>query len=468
MVGSVTLSGSWSRLARGLAPLLVVGVLAQFAGTKDVFGELTRPVVLWVLRLLGIAAENAGDVMHVGHLEIPWTRDCAGTNLLLILLALAVWINRTEKISLRYWMKIGLMLPAAILANILRVLTLIGYRAIAYPAIESPQLHYFFGLFWLVPFAMLVIPRGGRPLPVLALELFHAACVVALLAPAATAPGGVGLTVAVILCLANCRVPEVVSSRRLAMAVLWVFTGCGIGLAAIESLWMPWLLLCPLVVSVAWLRKPYGAVLVLASYPLFVLIPGAEWITWAAALWAVWKEFGESRPQEALPEVPRPAVMAFAGVFLVLPFLASTFLSGDTHKIFPPAELVVAEVPGEGFEIALPDQDENLGLLWYGSQGAGRHHTLKVCMQYRGVTLQDTPGQPSVCHDDEHFFREFFLQGGRLINTYGEYLAATAVPRSSPGVHLIFVAKKESMSPEDFDRMATETARRLVEKMAPQ
>lgn len=461
--------GSWSRIARGLVPLLVVGVLAQFAGTKDVFGELTRPVVLWILQALGVAAENAGDVMRVGHLEIPWTRDCAGTNLLLILLALAVWINRSEKISARYWLKIAAMIPAAIIANVLRVLTLIGYRAVAYPSIESPQLHYFFGLFWLVPFAMLAMPRGARPSSVLAFELFHAACVVALLAPAATAPGGVELTVAVVLTLAHCRLPEVVSRKRLFLTGVWVLAGVGIGLAAIESLWMPWLLLCPLVASAAWLRKPYGLVLLVACYPLFVLVPGSDWITWVAAAWAVWKEFGApGNVEESSPEHPRRGLMAGASIFLVLPFLASTLLAGDTQKLVPPPELVVVEVPGEGFEIALPGQEDEIGLLWYGSQGAGRHHTLKVCMQYRGVSLEDTPGQPGVCHDDEHWFREFFLQGGRLIATYPDYLKATAVPRSSPGVHLIFVSKKESMTPAEFDQRAARLAAELAAKVNPQ
>lgn len=459
---------------RTILPLAIVAGLAQMARARDVFGEFTRPVVLTVLKLLGFTVSDQGDMMRVGHLEIPWSSDCAGMNLLLILLALGVWMNRSEKVNLRYWMKLLAMIPAAVVANVARVLTIIAYRQTFYPAIESQQLHYFFGLVWLVPFAILIVPRGQRPWMHLVVELLHAAAVVALLAPIAGASGALALTLSVVLCLAHCKAPELISPRRAAALILWILAAIAIGLAEVESLWMPWLLVCPIVAISAWFLSPAGLVLLASSYPLFHLIPGGELVTWIAIAYAAWREI-EKPPvvSNVAPETVRPRVswrqqgaFVLAVPFFVMPFLGSILFAGDTHKLFPPADVTSTQIPGDGFEITLPGQSPEFGLLWYGSQGSGRHHTLEVCMKYRGIDLVPVPDHPDLMSDDDYWFREFFLQKDRLIPTYLDYLKATIWPRSSPGVHLILVAKKSTTTPEEFNRVATELSEDLYERTA--
>ena len=188
-----------------LLTIAAVLCLVHFTRTRDLFLDFSRPSVIWALHFLGVPAVDQGEMIAVGRLEVPWTRDCAGLNLLLVLLAVTFWVNRAEKFG---WVLLGKLcacVPAALLANILRVLTLIGIREALYPAVESPQLHYFLGLVWLLPFILLVVPLGSRPLLHCFVEAGHAAAVVALLAPVSGAPAGETISLAAILCLTQCR-----------------------------------------------------------------------------------------------------------------------------------------------------------------------------------------------------------------------------------------------------------------------
>ncbi len=456
---------------RGLLPLLLVALLAQLSQAHDYFGNLTRPVVLWILQVAGIAASDRGDVLSVGSLEVPWSRDCAGLNLLIILLAVAIWMNRHERPGLAYWLRIAAMLPAAVLANVARVFTIIAYRKIFFPAIESPQLHYFFGLLWLVPFAILAIPRDSRPRSTVFFELLHTASVVALLSPLVDGPGGAGLSIAVVLGLAHCRVPDVISPRRVLLLAIWLAAAAGIIWFGVESFWMPWLLVCPLVAQASWLKRPEGLVLLLASHPMFGLLPGAEIVTWLTIAYAVWRQFShEAAAATAGPSARDPwagAAMVTGALAFVLPFLSSGFFGmGETASLRPPEGLLQKEIPGSGYQVQLPGQGEDIGLLWYLPSGSQRHHTLKICMKYRGIDLEPSKEDPAVMTDGKLWMREFFLKDGRLIDSHLDYVKSTVGPRESPGVHLIFVSESDTFPAAEFNRRTQALAAGLAEKPA--
>ena len=458
-------NSSKGKSLRGVLSIGAVAALVHLARAKDVFTDFTRPTVIAALRLLGINAADHGDNISVGRLDVPWTRDCAGLNLLLILLALAIWVNRSERIGWRYFLRVAAMVPAALLANILRVLSLIGYREAFYPDVESPQLHYFLGLVWLVPFVTLVVPRGQRPVHHAVIEMFHAASVVALLAPMAGVPGGDSVTLAAVVGLAHCRMPSQISRKRAAAMMLWIVAATGLGATGMESFWMPWLMLCPLVAEFSWLASPAGILLTVATHPLFGAIPGAQTVTWIAIAYAMWRwierpEISEAVPSLAVPRWQRVAVFAVS-MWFVVPFIASTVMARDKQKLVPPSDVVSRQIPGDGFEVIVPGQPEQIGLVWYGPQGNGRHHTVKVCLKYRGVEITPAPEREGIYTDGTHWFREFFLHEGELITGYVDYLKHTFRPWTSPGVHLIFVAKRESMSAETFDRSCAESASTL-------
>lgn len=444
--------GSW----RLFVPVIVVALLAQLTAAQDFFGAMTKPVVLAVLGGLGFQATESAGMLTAGELVVPWSRDCAGLNLLVVLLAVTVWMQRHGRLDLGFWLRVAAALPAALAANIARVLTVVGYRAWFFPAVESPQLHYFIGLAWLVPFAMVLVPVDARGRLVSSLELMHAAAVLALVAPMADAPGGLALTLAAVLTLAHCRLPARATPIRWFGTVAWLVAAAGIVLAGVESFWLPWLLVCPLLLMRSWILSLEGVILLAGSQPMFQLLPGGHALTWLGLALAGWKLLkcppapSFSQPSSSpLPWLTRLALPLVAACFC-LPFLGSTLVTPELANLNPPDTANLRKIPGDGFQVHLPGQPEDMGLFWYLPSGSQRHHTLKVCMKYRGITLRPASKNSAVMTDGEVWMREFFLLPQGLISSHADYVWATLRPGKTSGIHLIAVASCADMTESQF------------------
>lgn len=463
-----------SRTLRTICAAGFVAASVTLAQSQDVLREITRPIVLGILNVFRVFAEDRGEVMAIGHLEIPWTRDCAGINLLLIMLALAVWVNREEPSVRKFWLRIICMAPAALAANVLRVLTLIGYRMIAYPAVESPQTHYFIGFIWMVPFVTLVTPRVGRPVFHALVETLHAAAVIALLTPMTGMPNGDLITVAVVIALSQCRVRNHQSNWAILMNVLWVAVGAAIAMVNMESFWLPWLLCCPLLLNFRWLFSLAGVLVMLSTQSMFAMQSWAPYIGWTGIGLAIWQWFKNTPGSENAPSGDsdssaswqRRAIALSAACCFLIPFLASTLLSIGQHRWSPPKTVESRALENHGFEVRLPGQSEQIALVCYGAEGNDRHHTIKVCLKYRGTELDAHPDQPSVYSDGQHWLREFFLLDSELVADYPAYLKSTFAPGSKPGVHLIFISPMESTTPEVFAASSAKLANDLYELSA--
>ena len=136
----------------------LVFALLRTAQSVDVMSGVTKPLVVGLLKLFGLRALDGGGYLEVAHLKVPWTGDCAGLNILAVLLALTLWTNRAEPVTWRLALKVAAAVPLAFLANLGRILSLIGYRLAFFPAVESAQLHYFLGFVWLLPFVRFFLP----------------------------------------------------------------------------------------------------------------------------------------------------------------------------------------------------------------------------------------------------------------------------------------------------------------------
>ena len=80
-------------------------------------------------------------------------------------------------------------MPAALVANLLRVLSFAAYRYIFYPSWESQELHYFIGFVWLIPFLVLFVPDFRQKNRGQWLEILYMAVVLALVAPVVFSQG---------------------------------------------------------------------------------------------------------------------------------------------------------------------------------------------------------------------------------------------------------------------------------------
>jgi exosortase/archaeosortase family protein len=508
----------------GVAAAVVAGAV-HLAQSRDVVVDFTRPLVLGTLRWFGNEAVDCGEELRVGKLLVPWTRDCAGINLLFILLALAVWVNRKESRAWRFWLCMLGMVPAAAVANVLRVLTLLMYRTVAYPGVESPQTHYFIGFIWLVPFISLITPRDGRALRAGLMETLHAAAVVALLAPMAGTPNALLLTLAAVVGLAQCRVRDDAVRANAWPLVAWVTAGVGIAVVGMESFWLPWLLLCPLLVQSRWIWSVPGLACVLCTNSLVVMQPWSWAVAAAGVAWVLF--YGEGAEETAgdkgaasdlkdrsavpptiyecaaadadaalrgeaaaasehdaaacaadaytaVPLVPvcvRPRRLGWAVQLafyacLTFPFLASTVLAIGQKSWEPPAGVMARCISPNCFEVRLHGQPKEIGLACYSSASRDRHHTLEVCLKYRGIELSAVEDCPLVMTDGKHWFREFFMQEGQMLADYPAYVRSTFVPWRDPGVHLIFVSANEAHSAAEFNAASEVLAQRFFEECA--
>lgn len=539
----MTFRFSSSSLRTGFAAAVVAGAV-HLAQSRDVVVDFTRPLVLGTLRWFGNEAVDCGEELRVGKLLVPWTRDCAGINLLFILLALAVWVNRKESRAWRFWLCMLGMVPAAAVANVLRVLTLLAYRTVAYPGVESPQTHYFIGFIWLVPFISLITPRDGRALRSGLMETLHAAAVVALLAPMAGTPNALLLTLAAVVGLAQCRVRDDTARPSAWPLAAWVTAGAGIAVVGMESFWLPWLLLCPLLVQARWMMSVPGLACVLCTNSLVVMQPWSWAIAAAGVAWVMF--YGESAEEPAkagdkaaagdlkaaddqaaagvmvsagdmaaagdpknrsyktsttyenaaaganaaarteaarteaaaeaantaAPRVPaclKPRRMGWAVqvafyACLTFPFLASTLLAIGQKSWEPPAGVMARCISPNCFEVRLHGQPKEIGLACYSSASRDRHHTLQVCLKYRGIELHEVEDSPQVMTDGTHWFREFFMQEGRMLTDYPAYVRNTFCPWKDPGVHLIFVSANGAHSAAEFNAACELLAQRFHEE----
>lgn len=151
---------------------------------------------------------------------------------------------------------------------------------------------------------------------------------------------------------------------------------------------------------------------------------------------------------------------------LTFPFLASTVLAIGQKSWEPPAGVMARCISPNCFEVRLLGQPKEIGLACYSSASRDRHHTLEVCLKYRGIELSAVEACPQVMTDGKHWFREFFMQEGQMLADYPAYVRSTFCPWKDPGVHLIFVSAKEAHSAAEFNAACEVLAQRFHEECA--
>lgn len=443
-----------------LAGILVVALM-QTTRTTEALSWLTRPAVAAVISLFGGHATDGGTEILIGKLRVPWSRDCAGFDVLLVLWGLVLWSSRHDPVSRRFWLRMVLAVPASVLANIARVLTIVAWRQAFYPAVESPQMHYFIGFLWLLPLLAVFVPRGGRSFAAYAVETGMLAAALSLTAPQAAAPGGWCVAVCALLLLAGQGWRALSGRKDIALAALWLAAAVFITGAAMESLWLPWLLLCPWCVPRKWLLSPAilllpGTVPVIAMKLPWLAIPGM-----LTALWFLHKSHHHNAPTPQATAPAWPTACALLAMFLV-PFTASTLGPALQSASSPPAGMMARQLEPGSFLLCFPGQSPELTLTWNAPSGSGRHHTLAVCLLYRGRKIHEEPAYPRIQTDGKLWFNEAFLMPDGNLFAYDGYLRETLLPFTSAGIHLIAAAPRESMTAEKFDEVSRAYFQRIA------
>jgi exosortase/archaeosortase family protein len=408
--------------------------------------------------MVGQPAIVRADYLEIGELSVPWSQDCSGLNFLAVLWAIAAWSRRFEPGLGRYCAALVLAVLAGFAANLGRIFCIVGYRAAFFPGTESAEAHYFLGFLWLLAATPLVLggSRGKSDLPLG--EALYLAALLSLLIPIAAAPGG-ALAVACALAIAVHGHPRAPTPIAL---TLWILVALPIGWSRLESLWAPWLLVCPTYVSRRLLRSPATYVLLAGTLPLVAMSASLRGLLGLVLGYQAWR-FYRDGPERTKPRGPLPwGLHLVTGLMLFAPFCVGS-LDRSSQLAPPPPGVMAREFQGGGYEVRLLGQTPSLRLSWFGQPRSDRHHALQVCLRYRGVRLEPVEATPQVSTDGRFWMREFFLSRDEVVTRYPDYLLRSVVSGAEPWVHVIAAAPIHSMSADEFAARALDRALELSE-----
>ena len=431
----------------------IIFILLHLASITEVLSILSRPMVVFVVQLMGIAAVDQGSFLVLGKLILPWTEDCSGINTLVMLLGITLWVNRRQRFGRPYLVRLILCVPAALLANLFRVLTFAAYRYVFYPSWESQELHYFIGFVWLMPFLVLFVPDFRHKDRGQWLEIFYMVVILALVAPVVFSPGGSLVVICALFYLAHNRIDAAAAPPKWPAYLLWAIAALLIAWSRMESLWIPWLLVCPRFVAPRVLFTWSG--LVILSGTVSLLAMRTEWqiIVLAALLihtYGLLKK--KSTDQNAQPIALKKLEVSALVVLLLAPFMLHGLI-GISHEVeHPPRGIMARQLSFNSYKVRVAGQPSDIALYWYGAFSEGRHHSLEACMRFRGIILKDVEQVKDIYVGNKKWMREFFIHDKELKSSYPEYLLATFSPFSTPGVHVILEAPSDAMSPAYFAR----------------
>jgi hypothetical protein len=372
-------------------------------------------------------------------------------------------VNRERSFDRVLITRLLLCVPAALLANMLRIFTLAGYRYIFYPAWESEELHYLVGFLWLVPFLFLFVDDLRRMDRSRWIEVLYLSLVLALVAPAIFSPGGSLVALSTLFFLAHSGMADTAPKWLRAAYPAWGAAALLIAWSSMESLWIPWLLLCPRLVSWKLLRSLTGVVILSGTVSLLAMRPEWQILVGTAIAYRIFAMFrgGTQLQPSAANATPKAREIALLALFGIAPFALPGLVDVRHAAERPPSGMMTKQLTFNSYQVSLMGQSSDIRMYWYGAFGDGRHHALASCMRFRGLILEPVPGQEEVQTGGNLWMRDFFIHDGELKISYGDYLLASFSPFASPGVHIILDAPADSMSAAYFSRESEKLAARL-------
>jgi len=440
----------------------IIFLLLHLASITDVLSIISKPMVVFVVKLVGINAVDQGNFLLLGKLMLPWTEDCSGINSLVMLLGISLWVNRQNIISWPSLLRLMLCMPAALLANLLRVLTFAFYRYTLYPSWESQELHYFIGFMWLLPFLVLFVPDFRHKNRNEWLEIFYMAVLLAMIAPTVFSPGGSLVTICSLFYLAHNRMEAADLPQKKILYVFWVISAFLIAWSRMESLWIPWLLLCPRFVASQILLSWKGIIILLGTISLLALHTTWQIIVMVTILIYGYGIIKSERVNynSFSTTVKIPEFLALI-ILLLSPFLLQDLI-GIRYKIErPPPGVMKQQLSFNSYKIRVAGQPSDISMYWYGAFNEGRHHSLPACMRFKGIILKEVENIDNIYFGNQKWMQEFFIHDKILKSSYSEYLLSSFSPFAKPGVHIIFEAPSKTMSPAYFAQESKRIAAHL-------
>ena len=454
---------------------VLIGIsLLMLLMTSDSHGalsDLTRLGLVGILQCVGQIVDSNPEHLTVNGIQVPWQKDCSGLNLVALLFAAAAWTRRRESSLLRFLTGLILAILTGYVVNLFRVLTIIGYRGVWYPLHETMEVHYAIGFFWLIPGILLFVPRHECGVFDRGIQAMAISVIVCLLSPHLSLSHGwlAGICTAVIAC--SSYADHVGPKRKTAIMVLWLMSGIGLQLLRVDSFWVAWLLVCPLTSDFI-RRATWSRWTCLAGTVPVVSLHIAGWILVAPGVIRELYEMiatprGSSSAGAVVQQSKVHGVCSMANALvlmgLMLPFCSHLIRLSVSPPEVPPLGMFCESRSSGAFAVRMLGQSPTLQTHWHASISGDRHHALVVCLKFRGTDLRES-GIPGVLTDGKSWYSESFLQDGRLISSYSDYLRSTWMPFTSPGVHLIAHADCHRLPADSFQQQAVGWFQKISER----
>ena len=214
-------------------------------------------------------------------------------------------------------------------------------------------------------------------------------------------------------------------------------------------------------------REPELDPLAMHDYFQFVVIAALGWNLWRVLSADVRPAPGDQARLQFEPKCEPKwwKTTALAGLAFA-PFFLPALVGIQSLSERPPPGVMTKQVTPNGYQVRVVGQPAGMSMYWYSAFSDGRHHTVEACMRFRGITLENVDSEEFVFMGDDKWYREFFIQGGHLAASYGEYLVSTLVPLSDAGVHIIVQAPKSQMSASYFAKHSEKLAARIFKMHA--
>jgi hypothetical protein len=283
------------------------------------------------------------------------------------------------------------------------------------------------------------------------------AALFSLLIPVTWEPGGWGIAFAgfSIIGLYQAKSEQ---PKKPWLVVGWVLLGLLIGLAQMESMWLPWMLLCPLLLDIRkMIKRPPAWILLLSTFSLAAMLP--YWpIILIIGLIIEWSNFEHSIVANMKQKQVKPIYGFICFIGLSFPFVLPLVPLKSLDPEQPPDNAIVTRIDENMSMIRFIGQQDNLKIYWFNSPNQGRHHGAAICMQFSGSKFDHT--STNLLVTDTEWMTERFMLQGKCLDDYQSYLFHTWLPWSQCGAHVIISGDKEEFGQIAFETAATEAVER--------
>jgi exosortase/archaeosortase family protein len=449
-------------MKRFLITILLVVIVLESDSVIHLFSTGSATIIVFLFELFGFNAQFQGSNIVFGDLAVPWTEDCSGINSLLILWGVVIWSKVGNKYSTRFFMLLLGCLPAALLANTIRVLCIISYRTLLYPEIEPQELHFLFGFLSIIPFIILLNYLTGNLSPFNWSQLIHICVILSLTTPLYYAPGGLILFTCVIYCLIMNYTQSGISYNK-GILLSWLMSAFLIAFINMESLWLVWLLIWPQMLSKNLFKSATGWIILSGTIQPLAMMEIWQWVIIFALLWETQQYIKSSgykfnfTPGNSRKKILQP----FISIFFFLPIFIPLINVSVSASAPLPRGMIYEKLSGDGYRIYLIGQPNDVNVYLFEANNNDRHHPLASCMRFKGVTLTSIGEYSGVYETNDKYMREYFINKNGIIMNYYDYVFATINPFSDAGIHVITESKKENLNLEYF----SETSNKMVEEI---